>query len=133
MRSTHGRPAHRPPTAPATSDLIDSMTKVGRIRRSHIQQRHRGSMHMSTPAGWYDDGSGRQRWWDGTQWTDHFADAAQAGGGEVAQSAAGSPGATLTAAPPAAAFAAPAAATAVAAPKTKPSAVGIIALVVSAI
>ncbi|WP_396655053.1 DUF5067 domain-containing protein [Microbacterium sp.] len=88
---------------------------------------------MSTPAGWYDDGSGRQRWWDGTQWTDHFADAAQAGGGEVAQSAAGSPGATLTAAPPAAAFAAPAAATAVAAPKTKPSAVGIIALVVSAI
>ncbi len=28
---------------------------------------------MSTPAGWYDDGSGRQRWWDGTQWTEHFA------------------------------------------------------------
>ncbi|MDQ0612781.1 hypothetical protein QF046_000422 [Microbacterium sp. W4I4] len=28
---------------------------------------------MSTPAGWYDDGSGRQRWYDGVQWTDHFA------------------------------------------------------------
>ncbi|UNK71992.1 DUF2510 domain-containing protein [Microbacterium sp. H1-D42] len=28
---------------------------------------------MSTPAGWYDDGSGRQRWWDGEQWTEHFA------------------------------------------------------------
>ncbi|UWF76875.1 MULTISPECIES: DUF2510 domain-containing protein [Microbacterium] len=28
---------------------------------------------MSVPAGWYDDGSGRQRWWDGTQWTEHFA------------------------------------------------------------
>ncbi|BDZ39591.1 DUF2510 domain-containing protein [Microbacterium suwonense] len=28
---------------------------------------------MSTPAGWYDDGSGRQRWWDGTQWTDNYA------------------------------------------------------------
>ncbi|MFE6736820.1 DUF2510 domain-containing protein [Microbacterium sp. NPDC057650] len=28
---------------------------------------------MSIPAGWYDDGSGRQRWWDGTQWTEHFA------------------------------------------------------------
>ena len=27
---------------------------------------------MSTAAGWYDDGSGRQRWWDGTQWTDHY-------------------------------------------------------------
>lgn len=28
---------------------------------------------MTTPAGWYDDGSGRQRWWDGQQWTEHFA------------------------------------------------------------
>lgn len=28
---------------------------------------------MSTPAGWYDDGSGRQRWWDGQQWTENFA------------------------------------------------------------
>ncbi|UFS59064.1 DUF4041 domain-containing protein [Subtercola endophyticus] len=25
-------------------------------------------------AGWYDDGSGRQRWWDGTQWTEYFQD-----------------------------------------------------------
>ena len=31
---------------------------------------------MSIPAGWYDDGSGRQRWWDGTAWTEHFAEAA---------------------------------------------------------
>ncbi|MBP1325319.1 hypothetical protein JOF28_000551 [Leucobacter exalbidus] len=29
---------------------------------------------MSTPAGWYDDGSGRQRWWDGNQWADRFLD-----------------------------------------------------------
>lgn len=26
-----------------------------------------------TPAGWYDDGSGRMRWWDGAVWTEHFA------------------------------------------------------------
>lgn len=26
---------------------------------------------MSIPAGWYDDGSGRLRWWDGTGWTEH--------------------------------------------------------------
>ncbi|MEV7607886.1 DUF2510 domain-containing protein [Microbacterium sp. NPDC089320] len=26
---------------------------------------------MVVPAGWYDDGSGRQRWWDGAAWTEH--------------------------------------------------------------
>lgn len=26
----------------------------------------------ATPAGWYDDGSGTRRWWDGTAWTDRF-------------------------------------------------------------
>ena len=33
-----------------------------------------------TPAGWYPDpsGSGRQRYWDGSQWTEHYAPAAQA-------------------------------------------------------
>jgi hypothetical protein len=25
----------------------------------------------STPAGWYDDGHGAMRWWDGAQWTEH--------------------------------------------------------------
>lgn len=24
------------------------------------------------PAGWYPDNSGRQRWWDGSQWTEHY-------------------------------------------------------------
>lgn len=53
---------------------------------------------MSTPAGWYDDGSGRQRWWDGTKWTEHFAPEAAA-----AESAPGASGAEATA------YAAPAA------------------------
>lgn len=30
---------------------------------------------MTTPAGWYDDGSGRLRWWDGSAWTEHTMDA----------------------------------------------------------
>lgn len=27
----------------------------------------------STPPGWYDDGRGALRWWDGAQWTEHVA------------------------------------------------------------
>jgi hypothetical protein len=55
---------------------------------------------MSTPAGWYDDGSGRQRWWDGSQWTENYApagdgapaDESAASGGDSAAPAAGSDG-----------------------------------------
>ncbi|HWM75690.1 MAG TPA: DUF2510 domain-containing protein [Nocardioides sp.] len=28
-------------------------------------------MSQSTPPGWYPDGQGGQRWWDGNQWTEH--------------------------------------------------------------
>lgn len=28
--------------------------------------------------GWYDDGTGRYRWWDGNMWTNHYADQQQA-------------------------------------------------------
>lgn len=28
-------------------------------------------MSTSTPPGWYDDGHGALRWWDGAQWTEH--------------------------------------------------------------
>lgn len=30
------------------------------------------STPVQPPAGFYDDGTGRQRWFDGTQWTDHY-------------------------------------------------------------
>ncbi|WP_091030359.1 DUF2510 domain-containing protein [Microbacterium oxydans] len=47
----------------------------------------------TTPAGWYDDGSGRQRWWDGEQWTEHFApDATAAADAEAPDVAEGSTG-----------------------------------------
>ncbi|RIJ52004.1 DUF2510 domain-containing protein [Clavibacter lycopersici] len=42
----------------------------------------------STPAGWYADpaGSDRLRWWDGTRWTDHLADAPAAAGAAASSS-----------------------------------------------
>ena len=39
------------------------------------------------PAGWYPDGQGGQRWWDGTAWTEHTMPAAQPGPGPAAPSA----------------------------------------------
>lgn len=32
------------------------------------------SMARGAAPGWYDDGAGRQRWWDGNAWTHHYAD-----------------------------------------------------------
>jgi hypothetical protein len=32
-------------------------------------------------AGWYDDGAGKRRWWDGQTWTDHVQPQADTGGG----------------------------------------------------
>ncbi|GAA1914138.1 hypothetical protein GCM10009775_03480 [Microbacterium aoyamense] len=31
-------------------------------------------MSTSAEAGWYDDGTGKQRWWDGSRWTEHYVD-----------------------------------------------------------
>ncbi|SFS03777.1 Protein of unknown function [Microbacterium sp. cf046] len=31
-------------------------------------------MATGPEAGWYDDGSGKQRWWDGTRWSEHYVD-----------------------------------------------------------
>lgn len=45
----------------------------------HLPDTIQGALNVApathtAPAGWYDDGSGRQRWWDGNQWTDKFAE-----------------------------------------------------------
>ena len=49
----------------------------------------------TTPAGWYPQSDGRQRYWDGSQWTEHFAP------GEAQQAATGAT--SVAAATPAAA------------------------------
>ncbi len=49
----------------------------------------------TTPPGWYDDGHGANRWWDGTRWTEHVSgtDAAPpAPAAPVAPAAAAAPG-----------------------------------------
>ena len=61
----------------------------------------------TTPAGWYDDGSGNRRYWDGNAWTEHTA-----------------PGAAATQSPTDTSGEAPAA---------KPHVLGIIALAVAAV
>ena len=37
---------------------------------------------QSQPPGWYDDGSGQQRWWDGTQWGLYASQVAPAPSGD---------------------------------------------------
>lgn len=36
------------------------------------------SMGTQPAAGWYDDGTGKQRWWDGSRWTDEYIDLREA-------------------------------------------------------
>ncbi|WP_334151842.1 DUF2510 domain-containing protein [Microbacterium sp.] len=67
---------------------------------------------MTTPAGWYDDGSGNRRWWDGEQWTAHVV----AGPQPAADEPTGNPAVTAGEAAEPAAPAAPAAPTEVFAP-----------------
>jgi hypothetical protein len=49
----------------------------------------------STPAGWYADpaGSDRLRWWDGSRWTDHLADAPAAASASATSGPSGEDGA----------------------------------------
>lgn len=37
-------------------------------------------MTNAPTAGWYDDGAGRKRWWDGTTWTDQYQEPDTGGG-----------------------------------------------------
>ena len=37
-------------------------------------------MATNAAAGWYDDGQGRRRWWDGAAWTDRYQDPENGGG-----------------------------------------------------
>jgi hypothetical protein len=47
----------------------------------------------TTPPGWYDDGHGALRWWDGAQWTDRVHAEGQVPSGEAATAAPAAPAA----------------------------------------
>jgi hypothetical protein len=49
---------------------------------------------MSTPAGWYPQNDGQQRYWDGQQWTEHFAPGAQGAPGAPGAEGGAVPGVT---------------------------------------
>lgn len=68
---------------------------------------------MTTPEGWYDDGSGSLRWWDGRQWTAHVRStdlhpAAPVSDATTAPADAAEPGAPAASAPEAPAVSTPA-------------------------
>lgn len=96
----------------------------------------------TTPAGWYDDGSGNLRYWDGSAWTEHTAPgttAAQPSAGASDEASAGQTlpypatagsGTAVATATTASTTDAPATATA---PAAKPHVLGIIALAVAAV
>ncbi len=50
----------------------------------------------TTPAGWYDDGHGAVRWWDGVQWTEHTRAAEAAAVAAPAAGVATDPGLPVT-------------------------------------
>ena len=41
-----------------------------------IEEDHKALIQSHTPAGWYSQADGRQRYWDGQQWTDNYTPAA---------------------------------------------------------
>ncbi len=62
----------------------------GRPRRltQPANSRAEAEMGAGTPAGWYPDGQGGERWWDGASWTDHTR---TTGGGAAPQQGYGAP------------------------------------------
>lgn len=63
----------------AIASAAHSRKEGRREREWRIAQARQESAHVAiatqrvaAPAGWYDDGSGRLRWWDGQMWTEHY-------------------------------------------------------------
>jgi hypothetical protein len=49
--------------------------RIAEARRDGVQVAV-ASRRVAAPAGWYDDGSGQLRWWDGQAWTEQYCTAA---------------------------------------------------------
>lgn len=45
---------------------------IGSLNEADLRPtREKAELSGSTPPGWYDDGHGALRWWDGSRWTEH--------------------------------------------------------------
>lgn len=53
---------HRPRILGCPASTSDGVAALSKLRTM---------TSANTPAGWYDDGSGALRWWDGNTWTEH--------------------------------------------------------------
>ncbi len=65
-------------TANGNAVIVEKNDRTGLADRGPEPLHDHQPLHKSEAdddqvvAGWYDDGSGRQRWWDGSDWTDQF-------------------------------------------------------------
>ena len=50
----------------------------------NVRESRVGGAVGNAQAGWYDDGAGKQRWWDGERWTDDFLPQQPGAGSAVA-------------------------------------------------
>lgn len=73
-------------TARSHTTLLESFSYIARRLWSPTvcRKNSRKGDTMATQPGWYDDGSGQQRYWDGNEWTEHVAGAAPTAGGPAA-------------------------------------------------
>src|SRR6478609_4311892 len=61
-------------TAPEYGDILGVSSRTEGSRATGVREAYARCMATTAEAGWYDDGTGKQRWWDGARWTEQYDD-----------------------------------------------------------